>query len=221
MLAITDWTTDTHGILASLPCSLPDNAIPQDCNPHAVADSFTKHLSSLNEEHLTEKAIWRDSFALLPGTLRTFYSSGIALIAWQQLCVVKGACDFSETALQARIVRLPLGSCWVEGTYSFRTASTPASSCTIVVALTTTKGRSWKAWMFGTVLNKFIGAPDPDSLSPISIVQHDNTINGSSKGPFGCVVVGAAQAGLSVAGRLKALEVPYVVLDKHRRVGDS
>ena len=38
---------------------------------------------------------------------------------------------------------------------------------------------------------------------------------------FDCVVVGGGQAGLATGGRLKALGVSYVVLDKNERVGDS
>ena len=38
---------------------------------------------------------------------------------------------------------------------------------------------------------------------------------------FDCVVVGAGQAGLSTAGRMKALGVSCVVLDRNPRVGDN
>jgi cation diffusion facilitator CzcD-associated flavoprotein CzcO len=34
-------------------------------------------------------------------------------------------------------------------------------------------------------------------------------------------VVGGGQAGLSMGGRLKALGIHYIVLDKHNEVGDS
>lgn len=60
-----------------------------------------------------------------------------------------------------------------------------------------------------------------------------HAVNGTSRGtldginghaepkPFDCVVVGAGQAGLSTAGRMKALGVSCVVLDRHPRVGDN
>ncbi|KAF2228902.1 flavin-containing monooxygenase [Viridothelium virens] len=38
---------------------------------------------------------------------------------------------------------------------------------------------------------------------------------------FGCVVVGGGQAGLATGGRLQALGISYVILDKHKDVGDS
>ena len=49
-----------------------------------------------------------------------------------------------------------------------------------------------------------------------------NGINGHAEpSHFDCVVVGAGQAGLSTAGRLKALNVSCVVLDRNCRVGDN
>ena len=38
---------------------------------------------------------------------------------------------------------------------------------------------------------------------------------------YDCVIVGGGQAGLATGGRLQALGVSYVVLDKNERVGDS
>lgn len=222
MPPIIDSKTDTLGTLASLPCSLPDAALPSDCDPQAVADTFAKHLPTLSEEHLTKASIWRDSFAL-SGTLRTFYSSKVAARAWRKLCAAKQVHGFSSVASQARIVRLPRGSCWVEGTYHFRTTSAPASICTLIVSLTTAEDGRWKAWLFGTVLDQFVDAPNPDILNPDPTLGGGgigNPPHGSFESPFGCVVVGGGQAGLSVAGRLKALGVSYVVLDKHERVGD-
>ena len=51
----------------------------------------------------------------------------------------------------------------------------------------------------------------------------DNTCNGAvnPKMRFDCVVVGGGQAGLAIGGRLQALGISYVVLDKHSEVGDS
>ncbi|KAA6408835.1 MAG: dimethylaniline monooxygenase (N-oxide forming) [Lasallia pustulata] len=49
-----------------------------------------------------------------------------------------------------------------------------------------------------------------------------NGINGHAEPKhFDCVVVGAGQAGLSTAGRLKAMGVSCVVLDRNSRVGDN
>jgi hypothetical protein len=49
----------------------------------------------------------------------------------------------------------------------------------------------------------------------------DGSLPASTESHFDCVVVGGGQAGLSTGGRLKALGVSYVILEKHARVGDS
>lgn len=38
---------------------------------------------------------------------------------------------------------------------------------------------------------------------------------------FDCIVVGGGQAGLAMGGRLKALGLRYVVLEKQKNLGDS
>lgn len=38
---------------------------------------------------------------------------------------------------------------------------------------------------------------------------------------FDCVVIGGGQAGLAMGGRLKAMGMSYVVLEKHANVGDN
>ena len=52
-------------------------------------------------------------------------------------------------------------------------------------------------------------------------IVDDSTHQIYSPRTFDCVVVGGGQAGLSTGGRLKALGVSYVVLDKNERIGDN
>ena len=49
------------------------------------------------------------------------------------------------------------------------------------------------------------------------VTAHDTSKNVD----YDCVVVGGGQAGLSAGGRLKALGVSYVIIEKHPDVGDS
>ena len=56
---------------------------------------------------------------------------------------------------------------------------------------------------------------------------NDNVTNGaagqdtSRNVDFDCVIIGGGQAGLSTGGRLKALGVSYLIIEKHPEVGDS
>lgn len=83
--------------------------------------------------------------------------------------------------------------------------------------------------MLRTVLEQLEGCEDVEGLSVASQLSNGvnghqnhalNGVNGSAK-HFDCVVVGAGQAGLGTAGRLQALGVSYVVLDKHAQIGDN
>lgn len=49
----------------------------------------------------------------------------------------------------------------------------------------------------------------------------DKDIYGTDNPRFNCAIIGAGQAGLSVAGRLAALGVSYVVLKKNKAIGDN
>jgi hypothetical protein len=82
----------------------------------------------------------------------------------------------------------------------------------------------WKVWMLRTILEGVAGWGDVDSMVPCAELTstngYVNGINGDEKS-FDVVVVGAGQAGLSTAGRLKALGVGYVVLERHESMGDN
>lgn len=45
--------------------------------------------------------------------------------------------------------------------------------------------------------------------------------NGSEEKRVECVVIGGGLAGLSTGGRLKALGIAYLILDKNQNVGDN
>ncbi|KAK5240484.1 hypothetical protein LTR40_013800, partial [Exophiala xenobiotica] len=98
--------------------------------------------------------------------------------------------------------------------------------------------RKWKIWLLRTVLEQLEGCDDVDQLVPIQEAStngvhphttdgvdgnHQPSVNGKTDSPkhFDCIVVGGGQAGLSTAGRLQALGISYVVLDKHAKIGDN
>lgn len=75
-----------------------------------------------------------------------------------------------------------------------------------------------------TILERLKGHPSVDELEPVSnqtngVHSHANGID--SVPHFDCVVVGAGLAGLCTAGRLKALGVSYVVIERNSQVGDN
>jgi hypothetical protein len=75
----------------------------------------------------------------------------------------------------------------------------------------------WKIWLLTIVLENFCGEKDVDVLE----AGVPKPLNVDSPSHFDVVVLGGGQSGLAVGGRLHALEVPYVVIDRNDQVGDS
>lgn len=60
-----------------------------------------------------------------------------------------------------------------------------------------------------------------DVLEPIQHTNGTLTNGHSENSHFDCVVIGGGQAGLSAGGRMKALGISYVIIDRNPEVGDS
>ncbi|KAJ5174146.1 uncharacterized protein N7482_000023 [Penicillium canariense] len=78
-------------------------------------------------------------------------------------------------------------------------------------------------------VNSATGDNGTIEVNAVNVTSELNGANGISKvngvhtgdTHFDCVIVGGGQAGLSTGGRLKALGVSYVILEKQAEVGDS
>lgn len=223
--------------LPSLPCALPTGHIPDDVNVHQLADLFVQKLNTLDESDFTDDAIWRDTYAMT-GTLRTFYTRKSIAAAWQATCkVTKPGCFVAQG--QPSVFRAN-DVAWVNVSFAFHADGPPATSCSGSLAIVPLKQIGWKIWMFRTILEQLDSQPNVDYLDPVDMsrqptasssitngVNHTmangghSIANGGPKPFYDCVVVGGGQSGLSVAGRLKALGVSYLVIDKMDQVGDN
>jgi len=174
----------------------------------------------------------------LTGSLRTFYSAQSVLQAWRELVSSHEATDFVLTPRSARVMRSGEDFAWINMAFTFETAAEPQTECAGFLSLVPGKDGSWKIWLLRTVLEQLKGQPNVNELQPVvnSVEPAVNGIHGHSatnasltvkvnghgdQTTFDCVVVGAGQAGLGTAGRLKALGVSYVVLDRNAKVGDN
>ncbi|PYI00380.1 flavin-containing monooxygenase [Aspergillus sclerotiicarbonarius CBS 121057] len=206
-----------QGILPTLPCSLPKCHLPEDIDAAAVAREFTTPPSPLSLDHFMSDALWRDSVALT-GTFRTFYSAATIIEAWNSRCLARQAQGFQLAPEAARAVRPAPCLGWIEVPFTFETESLPAATCSGFLSLVPDGNGGWKIWLLRTILEEFRGQPSVDELEPNTPTAHRPFHDGAS---YECVVVGCGQSGLSVAGRLQALGVSYLVVDKAPRVGDS
>ena len=209
-------------ILDELPCSLPTTLVPDKAEVQGIAKEFEQILQGLDGSRLATNAIWRDLFALT-GSARTFYQAEAVYEQWNAFAggLACGPVEYKQGS--AKTVQLGNDSAWIEAEYSFDVTTKPARTCIAILSLVLDAGE-WKIWVIRTILDQLKGHPDVDRLrpnpasGPASQLVSEDTSKGNA---FECAVIGAGQAGLSVAGRLKALGVTYVVLEKNQAVGDN
>lgn len=225
------------GLLANLPGKLPLAPIPDDADFQTAAKSVLNAFPNLEVHQFAEDAIWRDSFALT-GTFRTFYSGPKAAKIWQLLSSQRkiSRATFDETAVV--LTRVSETNAWIEIPFTFST-SNPATACSGTLSLVPGEDGNWKIWLMKTILDQLPGHGNVDDLRPLSTSNGAGVeLNGSSKEVktglqidiisgakeeelFQCIIIGGGQAGLSIGGRLQALGVKYVILEKLHHVGDS
>jgi cation diffusion facilitator CzcD-associated flavoprotein CzcO len=103
-----------------------------------------------------------------------------------------------------------------------------AESCRGTVSMIFNGEKSeWKVWMLRTWLECFDGLGHPDILKTIS-EQPNGTVNGATDGinglsvqdEYDAIIIGGGQAGLAVAGRMHALSLNYLLIERHPELGD-
>ncbi len=96
---------------------------------------------------------------------------------------------------------------WVQAIFTFEIGVREFQA---VISLVRGEDGEWRIWLLRTILDGFEGVGPVDFLAPERNVQSQNgKVEEEKKGShFDCVIVGAGQVGLNVAGRLKALQPP-------------
>lgn len=221
-----------------IPGSLPIASVPEDVNISEIATSVVSKLDSLSTADLVPNAIWRDYLAVT-GTLRTLYSPSTIITAFNDIRKIGPLSNFKATQFGCRVTRPASESSWIDIGFTFSTGGDlpGAASGIVSVVPNNDKPGEWSIWMLRTWLEHFEGHGDPDELQPVQrsnnepnsrsdapaetndSPRRDSHVNGSVE--FGTVVVGAGQCGLSVAGRLEALGVSYLLVERNADVGDN
>jgi hypothetical protein len=219
--------------VSDLPGSLPTTQIPADVDIDEVAQSQLSRLPSLSPGDLSDSAIWRDSLALT-GTFRTFYGAKGVTEAWKNTFNQQSAIDLTLVPNTARVFKLLTESSWVDADFTFRTRSSGLQCiCSGIISMSFNEDKAWKIWMIRTTLEGIEGYGNVDVLDPVVLPEStDKTTSGvndrengehkhEATQHFDVIVVGGGQAGLGIGGRLQALNVSYIVVDKFDAVGDS
>jgi hypothetical protein len=226
-MTVKTYPTVITNNLRQLPGALPAGNIPNNVDPISVAAECLLYLQDLRAEYFCTDAIWRDSFAMT-GTMRTFFSKTNVITAWREVSLHHAPTDFQLDEQSWSIERAGTDSSWLDVGFSFRTNGTLASRCSGFLSLVWSPASGWNIWVIRTILEQFLGYSHVDDLKD-SAIRHDRcTVEDTFKPPgdkskthYECIVFGGGQSGLSTGGRLQALGVDYLVLEKQGNVGDS
>ncbi|KAK8214757.1 hypothetical protein M8818_002338 [Zalaria obscura] len=176
-------------------------------------------------------AIWRD-FLSMTGYLRTINSSRSIAVAFRELKEEAKPHDFKSTPDSCEIAQFGPQTAWINAGFTFKTYGKLEGNCSGIVSMIpdTEQPGEWKIWMLRTWLENFEGCGHPDVLDPVSHLSNGHPTangvpNGDSNGTgsrtYGAVIVGGSQGGLACAGRLKALGVSYILLERNEQIGDT
>lgn len=205
-----------------IPGHLPVDGIPDNVDVDAVARTVPALVRNLSPATLTPDAIWRD-FLALTGTTRTFSSSVSIGQVWGELFSRHNPKDFEVTRSMA-MRPFPEHS-WIEVGFTFKTSGEMPAECAGSAALVRTQAGDYKIWMLRTWMEHFIGFHSPDKLGTFEqrdyLTEAGEGFTADHGFDYSAVIVGAGQNGLSIAGRLKALGIDLLVVEKNAKVGDT
>jgi len=207
--------------IEKLPAALPRAHIDDSVDHSTIISLYLEQLDQSKPECFTEDAIWRDLYALT-GTQRTFYGSKCIKSVWTELYDIHHPSGFATVPASSNVVRLDDHHSWIQARFSFYTNGQPDTICSGHIGLAPGSVSGWKIWLLTTILEEIKGFPNPDFMN---LQTENRNSNGDTEQrnswDFNCVVVGAGFAGLCLAGRLKAMRVPSVTLERNAHIGDN
>ena len=207
--------------IEKLPGALPRAHIDDSVDHSTIVSSCLKQLGQSKPDCFTEDAVWRDLCALT-GTLRTFYGSECIKSVWAERYDIHQPSGFVTIPESSKVVRLDDRHSWIQARFSFQATGQPDTICSGHIGLAPDSASGWRIWLLTTILEEIKGFPNSDFMN---LQAENGTANGDTERrnswDFDCVVVGAGFAGLCLAGRLKAMRVPSVTLERNAQIGDN
>lgn len=203
--------------ISELPGQLPADNLPVEPDLEAVGKDVEAHLTTTGANSFANDALWRD-FLALTDSIRTLYGAALVSETWKQRCKVLQTHDMITSDISVQ--RLAPGTAWVDANFTFRTGGSLPRECAGTVSLVPDSGGGWQIWMLRTWLEKLEDQPNPDTLRPVEVGGHAKEVP-LQKCKVSTLVVGGGQNGLSIAGRLQALNVSYICLEEDPEIGQN
>ena len=215
---------DTH----QLP--MLDKPLPADLNATEIAQEWFSRFAPLVQsggaaeivDLLVDDSFWRDVLAIT-WDFRTFRGPASIKEFLEQRLKVANLTNLNFD--NAIVVQLPPAIGWIQGIFTFEVGGFGLGSG--VFRLIPTPDGQWKAYTVYTSLTSLKDYPEKAGKfrNPLPnhgrwLEQREREVEFVDSEPY-VVVVGGGHGGLVVAARLKHLDVPTLVLERHDRVGDT
>jgi hypothetical protein len=209
---------------------LLDKPFPADLNATEIAREWFSRFAPLVQSGdaaeianlLVSDSFWRDVLAIT-WDFRTFRGPASIKEFLDHRLKIANLTNFNLE--DATVVQLPPAIGWIQGIFSFEVGGFGLGSG--VFRLIPAPDGGWKAY---TVYTSLTGLKEhPEKLGKLRnplpnhgkwLEEREHEVEFADSEPY-VVVVGGGQAGLIVAARLKHLDVPTLVLERHDRVGDT
>lgn len=214
---------------AELPVlTLHNNVQPEDVDATAVVSQWLHSMNnllttrdlSLLPNLFIEDSWWRDFLALSWDTRTKRGLPSIEQYLVTSTSWLSNLAVIHDGGLRPTLMNM--GNIWVQAGFTFSTRYGTGRGC---VHLAHTSDSKWKAWMVFTKLEKLLPDQSTNGLTNGHATSTSPQVNGhATPSPdldTTILIVGAGVSGLTLAAQLQHRKIPYILLDKHPRVGDS
>ena len=205
------------------------SAVPADVDARKVAqlwlDSFAKYAQSGDIDGVlslfSPDAWWRDMLAFT-WAFRTFHSAPKIRKFLEDRLALNAPTAFALT--DARLESPYPDLAWILGQFTFQTQIGRASG---IFRLVPTPAGGWTGFTFYTNLEDLKDFPEKIGALRNHHPNHGKWLAQRERerefvdADPKVLIVGGGQSGLDVAARLKVLDVPTLVVEKNKRIGDQ
>ncbi|EPQ61348.1 flavin-containing monooxygenase, partial [Gloeophyllum trabeum ATCC 11539] len=218
-------TLDKLGV-KRLPSGLEARSIARDW-----LEEFGRYMESCDVEGvlslLVDDAFWRDILAMT-WDFRTFQSKSRIKRFLQDRLTASQCSSFELNATTVKLETPYPDLAWVQGLFTFDVVDGRASGVFRLVPVPTSSGDiQWKAHSVLTNLEDLKGFPEKIGPLRDQLPNHGKWLDKRRReiefidqDPK-VIIVGGGQSGLEVAARLKHLDIPTLVVERHPRIGHN